>query len=327
MVISTETILWYLLIIAVVLLLICAGKAGFLGAFIALFVVRGGLDEPKKQKINIAEMDEDNVYDGGADIISDYLNSNITPDPIYDNKTLTMAKMKSASKKLITFELFIDNLVSNSILFINSLKSSTDLALSALRQNKAIVLASIDILEKKYPNSAIVPRNLRDFAKKIDDAIRDAGVATKYGNISREELIARFVSVGSTADLDACKRDLRTLKDGNEASMATLRATNERLREEIRRGLTNSSCESILLDCRNERDRLLREIANSRPTNCDKLNREITELRDIAKLLQDEVNANSGLRAQYEAQITSLREELQNTQSALNDVLNAQFDP
>jgi chromosome segregation ATPase len=201
----------------------------------------------------------------------------------------------------------------------------TDLAIHALNSYKPILVSAADILEKKYPDMQPNGSELRAINREIIEKIKSGDYALKmhkYGDISKEQLTKNYIGEltktipSSNNELDTCKTDLRIAEDKRtklDNDNEYLRKNNEKLRDEIRRGLTSYTTETLLRDCREENERLKRV----KPAD----DREIREIREIANMLQNEVNRCENLKATYESQIRTLQKELGETQEALKDVL------
>lgn len=291
----------------------------------------GGDDNSGNSDEQIAQID---FIEGGdvapqqnLNALKDYLNNNIIPTqsqhhPI-DSKNLTIQKMKVAAKKQITFETFIDKLITNSIILIASLDVfPTDLAAATLKQYNNIINSAYSIIESKYPDSQITGADLRELHRKIETKIKSATNLNKISHLSRDELNIKYIqllsNVGHSQPLDDCKKDLQLCENKktliNEELQITKRAI-ERLREELSRGLTASNCDALLRDTINEKQRLENELrlikSQNDPTKHQQLQNEVTELRNIANLLQNEAAAAQQLSNQQRDQIRHLNDELQ----------------
>lgn len=285
----------------------------------------GGYSEP-----NYSE-DEDNV-DQDYEFITAFAKSGGDQDA----KNITNSKLKIAAKKSASMEAFVDTLIDNATICMGSLLiQPTDIAMRLLNEYKIIAGNAIDIMEKKYKDSNNLDI-LKSTKSQIIDAIKDINdkvklgtvTITKYGDVSKEQLAKMYLSsvkgtplssqsTESLKNLENCKLDLRLCEDKrSQASRDNelLRSSNEKLRDEIRRGLSSYTTETLLRDCREENERLKR----TKPTD----DREIRELREIAKMLQDEVNKCDKLKSEYQSKIEELQRELTETQSVLNDTLN-----
>lgn len=357
--VTTENIIWFLLIIIVVLLL-CSIRENLIDIFawvtVAISAIVGIFKNDKngsnddisrddegdlaREEINGARETAEISITGSSDVLRDYLRgtgeiSDISHDNKIDAKKLTSASLKSASNKQVAMESFVDKLVSNSVLFLRSLETKpTDIALAQLNKNKTLLTSAADLLEKKYADSRISPTDLRELARKIA-ALKTSEYADKlekYGDISREELAARFVALKSqkeSASLDTCQRDLRVAEDTKARMMGDndeLRKNNERLREEIRRGLTNYNCEALLRECRDEKDRLsarLRDAGDAGDKNrADALQREVIDLRSVIRAMQEEEQKTANLHEKYKTEINKLTQDVQECGELVNQILN-----
>lgn len=261
---------------------------------------------------------------GAADI--DFLNNEDTsvyPLTTMDTKNITAAKLRSAANKLPALEAFVDKLVNNTIILIKSLKKApTDMASSMLANHKTLLGAAADHISKK-PESRFSAASLRELAKRASDAITQQGEITKLGNISREELAIRYAALNAnngantSVDLMNCQRD-------NEF----LRRNNEKMREEMRRGLSNYTCEIMLRDCLAERDRLRSELSIGRNDSAKvrELQNEISDLHGIIRALQEEERKSDNLDSQFRGKIDKLENDLRECNNIVDDILRHQIN-
>lgn len=307
----SEDTLWFFIFVIIIVLL-----ARLTGIFPAIALAAAGVFRSGEKTGGYDDSNELEEILGG-DTLRDYLDGNtLSPDTAskIDAKDLKLAKLRAAAKKQITLESFVDKLVANTVLYLKSLdRKPSDLAIAAVGPNKALLIAAADIIEKKYTDSRYTPADLRELAKKITSK-----TAAKYddlvriGDISREELIAKYISL-MTSETSDCDRELKSVTSTNE----TLRLNNEKLRAEISRGLTDYTCEALLRDCRIEKDRLLRDIeaARMRPDSdnyrreAQDLQKRVSELQSIISAMQN-ADARPNLDAGLQNQIVQLENEL-----------------
>ncbi len=328
-------LIYFLFIIAVIILLVIIGKQYI--PFALLFVKQGGdecctdyYQEEQQDKYHNEEhqvdqlFEEDNIIVGSADSLREYLNgstlSNV-PHATTDAKNLTLAKLKSVSQKQFPLESFVDSLISNTLTYLISLETiPTDLAVANIAKNKAILLSAADILEKKYPDSRINVSDIRALVDKIISKSKSVSdKLIRLGNISKEEISVKYCALlGVSFDpecktkLQICENRKTTLTDDIES----IRKANETLREELRRGISSHNCEVILRECREEKDRLERRIrdlqhntssADEQRRRADKLQIEVDELRGIANLLQ---NDNATQNQDYQQRLARFQVDL-----------------
>lgn len=275
----------------------------------------------------------DTIKTGSADL--DYLDNESTaiiPITTMDTKNINARRLKQVSGKVAQLEAFIDKLINNMVILMRSMKRPTDITLSALKQHRAILQSAIDISAKK-PDIRFTDSQLRTLLKRVDEVISNAGSTykenelTKLGDISQSELLIKYAlllgdsATGESVELRNCRKD-------NEY----LRTNNEKMREEIRRGLTNYSCEILLKDCIAEKERLKIEVERLKldlSRNGDsqykeqvmRLQREVADLHGIIRAFQDEESKTHNLDSSYRARISELERELREHQEVLRDVL------
>lgn len=289
--------------IFIIVLALLAHNLGILAAVAALFISH--INDP-----------DDNFGDdiGDTDDSQNVQSDNPSDNQIIggndtDAKNLTMAKMRQYAKKQLPFESFLDKIMAETNLFIKSLaKKPTDYALGTLSTYKPILIAAADILDKKYTDSRLRPAELRELAREIGSA-----TSKKYdnmihlGNISKEEFAARYISLmtdtNDTISLTECRQE-----------NVDLRLKVESLREEIRRGLTNYTCEAMLRDCRDEKRRLQEQIDIMRTrgnftdrTQVQNLENRIIELQSIIQAMQ---TSDSNLSDTNRNEINNLHDQL-----------------
>jgi hypothetical protein len=273
------------------------------------------------------------IKTGSADL--DYLDNestSIIPITTMDTKNINARRLKQVSTKVAQLEAFIDKLINNMVILMRSMKRPTDITLSALKQHRAILQSAIDVSAKK-PDIRFTDSQLRTLLKRADEVILNAGSSsskdelTKLGDISQSELLIKYAlllgdsATGESVELRNCRKD-------NEY----LRTNNEKMREEIRRGLTNYSCEILLRDCIAEKERLKIEVERlkldlSRSGDSQykeqvmRLQREVSELHGIIRAFQDEESKTHNLDSKYRTRISELERELREHQEVLRDVL------
>lgn len=275
----------------------------------------------------------DTIKTGSADL--DYLDNESTaiiPITTMDTKNINARRLKQVSGKVAQLEAFIDKLINNMVILMRSMKRPTDITLSALKQHRAILQSAIDVSSKK-PDIRFTDSQLRTLLKRVDEVISNAGSTykenelTKLGDISQSELLIKYAlllgdsATGESVELRNCRKD-------NEY----LRTNNEKMREEIRRGLTNYSCEILLKDCIAEKERLKIEVERlkldlSRSSDSQykeqviRLQREVADLHGIIRAFQDEEAKTHNLDSSYRTRISELERELREHQEVLRDVL------
>jgi hypothetical protein len=273
------------------------------------------------------------IKTGSADL--DYLDNEgttIIPITTMDTKNINARRLKQVSGKVAQLEAFIDKLINNMVILMRSMKRPTDITLSALKQHRVILQSAIDVAAKK-PDIRFTDSQLRALLKRADEVISNAGSSfskdelTKLGDISQSELLIKYAQLlgdsatGESVELRNCRKD-------NEY----LRTNNEKMREEIRRGLTNYSCEILLKDCIAEKERLKIEVERLKldlSRNGDsqykeqvmRLQREVADLHGIIRAFQDEEAKTHNLDSKYRARISELERELREHQEVLRDVL------
>jgi len=316
---------YFLIFIAILILLILVSKAFAPLLFGSFALVKHGAF------YNYDDSEEDNIpasISGSADALREYLNgaTPVLSHATIDAKNLTQAKLKSVSNKQFPLESFIDSLISNTLTYLISLdKTPTDLAIANLTKNKMIINNAADTLDKKYPESRISVADLRSLADKITSKSKSVSDRlTKLGNISKEDLAVKYCELLSSGsqprDID-CKSKLQICEDRKTVltnDIESIRKTNETLRDELRRGISSYNCETILRECRDEKDKLERRIrdlqsgpssADEQRRRADKLQTEVNELREIARLLQNEGDT------QYQQQVKQLQSDLNECES------------
>jgi hypothetical protein len=269
--------------------------------------------------MSVLDAEHDAEFNGAGEALEDYLHgANVDNESLHgklDAKKLTQSGLRAASKKQIQLEIFADKLANNTILFLKSLETKpTDLALNALNKNKTLLNNTADIIEKKFPDSRVSHTNLRELSRRIA-SIKPSNYLNleKLGDISREELVARFTAVNALSSAKSsseCEKELITTKESKyriESINDELRRNNEKLREEIRRGLTNYNCETLLRECRNEKDRIEQRLRDSPDQNAI---REIADLKGIIKALQEEERKSTELLNKYRDEIIKLKQEV-----------------